>query len=67
MYFYYGSCLSKCFKSLISLELIPNVVEIVIPRILPLTIKIMIPTIIKATKVVSENRILKTTNSTING
>ena len=39
----------------------------VIPKILLLTIKIITPTTINATKVVSENRILKTTNSTIKG
>jgi len=62
MNFYSGKYRSKCFKSLISLELIPSVDEIVIPRILLLMIKIMIPTTMNATKVVSEKRMLKTTN-----
>jgi len=67
MNFYSGRYRSKCFKSLINLELIPSVDEIVIPRILLLIIKMIIPTIINATKVVSENRMLKTTNSTMKG
>lgn len=62
MNFYSGKYRSKCFRSLISLELIPSVDEIVIPRILLLMIKIMIPTTMNATKVVSEKRMLKTTN-----
>lgn len=62
MNFYSGKYRSKCFKSLISLELIPSVEEIVIPRILLLMIKIIIPTIMNATKVVREKRMLKTTN-----
>lgn len=49
------------------LELIPRLVDIVIPRILLLTIKITTPTIINATKVVSENRILNTTNYIMKG
>jgi len=49
------------------LELIPRLVDIVIPRILLLTIKITTPTIMNATKVVSENRILNTTNYIMKG
>jgi len=67
MYFYVGMNLSKCLRSLISLELIPKLLVILIPSILLLITNIMTPTIINAARVVKEKRILKTTNSTING
>lgn len=65
--FYSGMYLSKCLKSLIRLELTPKLLVILIPNILLLMTKIMTPTIMKAAKVVKENRILKTTNSTMKG
>lgn len=67
MNFYSGRYRLKWVKSFINLELIPKVDDMVIPKILLLTIKIMTPTIMNATKVVRENKMLKTTNSTIKG
>lgn len=67
MYFSSGINLEKWLKSLIILELIPKLLEILIPKILLLIMKIMIPTIMKAARVVSENKMLNTTNSTMKG
>ncbi len=65
--FYSAMYRSKCLRSLISLELIPRLLVILIPRILLLMMNIIMPTIINAASVVKEKRILNTTNSTIKG
>lgn len=59
--------LSKWLRSLMSLELIPRLLVIVIPSILLLIKNIITPTMRKATKAVREKIMLKTTNSTIKG
>lgn len=62
-----GRYRSKCLRSFISLEFIPRLDDIVNPNILPRTTNMTTPTTTNAMRVVSENSMLKTTNSTIKG